>query len=149
MIKGQPAACGRACDVTNCQLILILPLEAISLLPLQVSLSLSLSLTYSDPLLSGSLQFVIRAKSPKKFSPRAGCRSVTSTAPVCAASASSHEIRRGVRSLPSEATAPSKASAATRQVLAAMDKGNSNITKMLKSLLAKMDEQNAVHDKQI
>ncbi|XP_048565404.1 uncharacterized protein LOC125545493 [Triticum urartu] len=36
-----------------------------------------------------------------------------------------------------------------RQVLAAMDEGNSNITKMLESLLAKMDEQKAVHDKQI
>ena len=47
------------------------------------------------------------------------------------------------------ATTPSKASAATRQVLAAMDEGKNNITKMLESLLAKMDEQKAIHDKQI
>ena len=42
-----------------------------------------------------------------------------------------------------------KASAATHQVLAAMDEANNNITKMLESLLAKMDEQKVAHDKQI
>lgn len=55
----------------------------------------------------------------------------------------------GFDALSSRTTATSKASAATRQVLAAMDEGNTNITKMLESLLAKIDDQKATHEKRI
>ncbi|XBI72477.1 hypothetical protein VPH35_066426 [Triticum aestivum] len=55
----------------------------------------------------------------------------------------------GFDALSSRTTAPSKASAATRQVLAAMDEGNTNITKMLETLLARIDDQKVAHEKQI
>ena len=75
--------------------------------------------------------------------------SVTSTAPVWFAPASRTESVAGFDALSSRTTAPSKASVATRQVLDTMDEGNTNITKMLETLLARIDDQKVAHEKQI
>ena len=75
--------------------------------------------------------------------------SVTSTAPVWFAPASHTKSVAGFDALSSRTTAPPKASAAMRQVLDAMDEGNTNITKMLETLLARIDDQKVAHEKKI
>ena len=65
------------------------------------------------------------------------------------ATASHTKSVAGFDALSSRTTAPPKASVATQQVLAAMDEGNTNITKMLETLLAKIDDQKMAHEKQI